>query len=183
MSIIFCTILCTIWRCRYTKTKMKTRQFREIHMEKIQKYKNQSLKFFTLKELEKATKNFSNDFKLGSGGFGTVYKGILDSGIEVAIKKTNNVDMKEIEQYMNEVSLLSQVNHRNLVKLHGCCFEVEVPMLVYEYISNGDLYQHLHNPQVGMHLNWAKRLQIAIDTSEALRYIALTTYHVLKYSF
>lgn len=147
----------------------------------MNKCKDQSTIFFTLKELEKATKNFSEEFKLGSGGVGTVYKGTLDNGTKVAIKKTNNIDLKESEQYINEVSLLSQVNHRNLVKLHGCCLEVEVPMLVYEYVPNGDLCQHIHNAHGGVQLNWAKRLQIAIDTAEALRLENPTTCFIYVY--
>lgn len=101
-----------------------------------------------------------------------MYKGTLDNGVEVAVKRTNRSDvgMKGIlEQFTNEVNLLSQVNHRNLVRLHGCCLEVEVPMLVYEYVSNGDLFQHLQGERPGTQLSWEKRLKIAIDTAEALR--------------
>lgn len=130
---------------------------------------NHTATLYTLKELEKATKNFSDDVKLGTGGFGTVYKGTLDNGLEVAIKKTNQVDMNGSQQFLNEVSVLSQVNHRNLVRLHGCCLEIEVPMLVYEYVANGDLSQHLQGERAGLHLNWEKRLQIAMETAEALR--------------
>jgi hypothetical protein len=137
-------------------------------------YENHPTTLYTLEELERATRNFSDDMKLGSGGFGTVYKGTLDNGVKVAVKRTNHcVEMKGItEQFMNEVTLLSQVNHRNLVRLHGCCLEVEVPMLVYEYVPNGDLFQHLQGERPGPEqLSWAKRLQIAIDTAEALRLV------------
>ena len=107
---------------------------------------------YSLRELEKATKNFAAERILGEGGFGTVYKGTLDNGVEVAIKKTNHVDTSGSQQFVNEVEVLSQVNHRNLVRLHGCCLETEVPMLVYEYVPNGNLLEHLQGQRCELHL-------------------------------
>ncbi|KAG0555123.1 hypothetical protein KC19_12G146300 [Ceratodon purpureus] len=168
-----------VWWCRMQKRRKMQRLTRR-NIRALGKMKsffsslsqgNHTVTLYTLKELEKATKNFSEDLKLGAGGFGTVYKGTLDNGLEVAIKKTNQVDMNGSQQFLNEVSVLSQVNHRNLVRLHGCCLEIEIPMLVYEYVTNGDLSQHLQGERAGLHLNWEKRLQIAMETAEALRYL------------
>jgi serine/threonine protein kinase len=126
---------------------------------------------FSFRELEKATNRFADEHKVGTGGHGTVYKGMLETGLTVAVKKTNHVDISGSQQFLNEVLVLSQVNHRNLVKLHGCCLETEIPILVYEYVPNGNLSEHLRGEKPGTHLNWAKRMQIAIETAEAISYL------------
>jgi serine/threonine protein kinase len=170
-------LLCCIKRTR------KHKQFAQRNFEALGKLQDlftsltdgesNTTTLFSLKELEKATNGFADDQKLGVGGFGTVYKGTMESGLNVAVKRTNQLDTSGAHQFLNEVALLSQVNHRNLVRLHGCCLETEVPMLVYEYVPNGNLSEHLRGEKSSEleHLTWPKRMQIAIETAEALTYL------------
>ncbi|CAL5386716.1 unnamed protein product [Camellia sinensis] len=127
----------------------------------------QSAKIFTSDDLKKATNNYDESRVLGQGGQGTVYKGILPDNTIVAIKS-----QYQIEQFINEVIILSQVNHRNVVKLLGCCLETQIPLVVYEFVTNGTLYEHIHNIDHNRSsITWENRFRIAIETAAALSYL------------
>lgn len=104
-----------------------------------------SVQRYTLADLEKATDKFSSRRILGEGGFGRVYRGVMEDGSELAVKLLLSRDNQNRDiEFIHEVEMLSRLHHRNLVKLFGICIEGRVRCLVYELISNGSVESHLH---------------------------------------
>ncbi|KAG0467452.1 hypothetical protein HPP92_019032 [Vanilla planifolia] len=127
-------------------------------------------RLFSFDELKKCTNNFSEANEIGSGGYGKVYKGVLPSGEQVAIKKAQQGSMQGGNEFRTEIELLSRVHHKNLVGLVGFCFEQGEQMLVYEYIPNGTLRDSLVGRD-GRHLDWPMRLRIALGSARGLAYL------------
>ncbi|XP_062150640.1 LEAF RUST 10 DISEASE-RESISTANCE LOCUS RECEPTOR-LIKE PROTEIN KINASE-like 1.4 isoform X5 [Alnus glutinosa] len=128
---------------------------------------------FTYEELEEATNSFDPSRQLGDGGFGTVYYGKLRDGRVVAVKRLYENNFKRVEQFMTEVEILTRLRHPNLVTLHGCTSKrSQELLLVYEYISNGTVSDHLNGTRSSSALmTWPVRLSIAIESAEALAYL------------
>ncbi|CAO2204772.1 unnamed protein product [Urochloa humidicola] len=135
---------------------------------------------FTYEELDEATDGFSDERELGVGGFGTVYKGIMRDGSTVAVKRLYKNSYKSVEQFQNEVEILSRLRHPNLVTLYGCTSPRSSRdlLLVYEFVPNGTLADHLHGGARGgasspapPPLPWHVRLGIAVETASALNYL------------
>ncbi|XP_061360170.1 wall-associated receptor kinase-like 2 [Gastrolobium bilobum] len=131
----------------------------------------ENVQIFSAEELQRATDNYNSSRFLGQGGYGMVYKGMLPDGTIVAVKKSKEIERNQIETFVNEVVILSQINHRNIVKLFGCCLESEAPLLVYEFIPNGTLSDHIHRKDHEASLPWESRLRIACEVAGALAYM------------
>ncbi|PON40429.1 Serine/threonine protein kinase [Parasponia andersonii] len=125
---------------------------------------------FSYAELRAATGDFSSSNKLGEGGFGDVYKGTLSDGRVVAVKQLSVASNHGKAQFITEIATISVVQHRNLVKLYGCCIEGNRRILVYEYLENRSLDQALFGKN-NLHLDWRTRFNICLGTARGLAYL------------
>ncbi|KAL5711811.1 Receptor-like serine/threonine-protein kinase ale2 [Ranunculus cassubicifolius] len=131
-----------------------------------------SVRTFSLAELEKATEKFSCKKILGEGGFGCVYHGVLEDGVEVAVKLLTREGQGGDREFIAEVEMLSRLHHRNLVKLIGVCVENNRRCLVYELVRNGSVESHLHGPEKrDKVLDWDARMKIALGAARGLAYL------------
>ncbi|KAK8939795.1 Cysteine-rich receptor-like protein kinase 3 [Platanthera guangdongensis] len=128
---------------------------------------------FKYEDLVKATDNFNQNNKLGQGGYGAVYKGILPDGTEVAVKRLSFNTRNWVDQFFNEVTLINQVRHKNLVKLLGCSVDGSESLLVYEFLCNTSLDHYLFakDSLKRATLTWERRFEIIVGTAEGLAYL------------
>ncbi|KAJ4828228.1 hypothetical protein Tsubulata_213111 [Turnera subulata] len=129
------------------------------------------LPLYDFATIRTATNNFSTANKLGEGGFGPVYKGELQSGQEVAVKRLGENSGQGLREFKNEVIFISRLQHRNLVKLLGCCIQGDERMLIYEYMPNRSLDALIFDEESRHLLNWQKRLDIIIGIARGLLYL------------
>ncbi|XP_074576445.1 G-type lectin S-receptor-like serine/threonine-protein kinase At4g27290 [Curcuma longa] len=129
------------------------------------------LPLFDLGTMSTATCDFSIDNKLGEGGFGPVYKGKLGEKQQIAVKRLSETSLQGIEEFKNEVTLIAKLQHRNLVRLLGCCIEGDEKMLVYEYLPNGSLDTFLFSETKRKLLDWEARYRIIVEIARGLHYL------------
>lgn len=163
-----CGLYCATKRRKFRKLKRKHFEINGgLLMMKFEK----TWRIFTVEELVKATNNFDESRLIFESNIGREYRGILSDKTVVAIKPSNYGSHDD--RFVNEVIALSQNNHRNLVRLLGCCLDTARPILVYEYISNGTLYEHIHKMRMRgsspFSLYW--RIKAAAETAAALAYL------------
>ncbi|GMN28879.1 hypothetical protein TIFTF001_041238 [Ficus carica] len=129
------------------------------------------LPLFNLSPIATATENFSVDNKLGEGGFGSVYRGKLEDGKQIAVKRLSISSGQGEKELKNEVKLIAKLQHRNLVKLLGCCIQEEEKLLVYEYMPNKSLNSFIFDQNQGKLLEWSKRYKIICGITRGLQYL------------
>ncbi|GJT07279.1 G-type lectin S-receptor-like serine/threonine-protein kinase [Tanacetum coccineum] len=129
------------------------------------------LQFFSLCEVARATDNFSVSNKIGEGGFGPVYKGVLEDGQEVAVKKLSETSQQGLDEFRNEVICIARLQHRNLVKLLGYCIHRNELILIYEYMNNKSLDMYLFDETKSLMLDWPMRFHVIHGMARGILYL------------
>ncbi|XP_024027464.1 G-type lectin S-receptor-like serine/threonine-protein kinase At4g27290 [Morus notabilis] len=153
-----------IWRKKFKEKYRKTAKYGD-------QEEDLELPLFELSTIIAATRNFSPSNKLGQGGFGPVYKGKLDDGQEIAVKRLSISSGQGIDEFKNEVTLIAKLQHRNLVKLLGCCIQGLEKLLVYEYMPNKSLDVFIFDQTQHILLEWSKRFNIICGIARGLLYL------------
>ncbi|KAF5817095.1 putative protein kinase RLK-Pelle-DLSV family [Helianthus annuus] len=164
------------YACRKLKkqTHMKRRGKWYGHVQKdksLQMEQLDDLQCFSIYEITRATGNFSVSNKIGEGGFGPVYKGVLEDGREIAVKRLSETSQQGLDEFKNEVTCITKLQHRNLVKLLGYCIHQNELILIYEYMTNKSSDQFLFHGTRSLMLNWPQRFNIIHGIARGILYL------------
>ncbi|CAJ2670175.1 unnamed protein product [Trifolium pratense] len=149
----------------------KAEEYTDNVIGELSQAKLQELLLYNFEKLAIATNNFHESNKLGQGGFGPVYKGILQDGKEIAVKRLSVSSGQGLKEFMNEVVVISKLQHRNLVRLLGCCIERDEKMLMYEFMPNKSLDAYVFDPSRNKLLDWEKRFSIIEGIARGILYL------------
>ncbi|KAI3686253.1 hypothetical protein L1987_79927 [Smallanthus sonchifolius] len=171
MGLIF-----VFWR-KWRKNSVLKGEEEQVGNDTDQLYTNESQKedlelpLVGLSEIVKATHNFSFNNKIGEGGYGPVYKGVLQDGKEVAVKRLSKTSNQGLDEFKNEVICISKLQHKNLVRLLGCCIQGDEKLLIYEYMPNKSLDYFIFDESRRKLLDWAERFNIINGIARGLQYL------------
>ncbi|XVE60282.1 hypothetical protein DITRI_Ditri05aG0116400 [Diplodiscus trichospermus] len=176
IGVLLAFALIIMYRKWYKKNKRNAPHRRFVSSFRASVLPNSGAKWFSLSELERATNRFSQKNLIGQGANGVVYKGTLADGTVVAVKQILDLDSKRDEEFSNEVEIISKIRHRNLLSLRGCCVTSDMVKgrrryLVYDFMSNGSLGDHLFNDSSRLQLSWPQRKNIILDVAKGLAYL------------
>ncbi|KAF7034529.1 hypothetical protein CFC21_045532 [Triticum aestivum] len=172
--VALCFIVYCLRRLRIKNTKGKGKRPHEFQEgDEVWEMEAELSEFavFDFNQILEATDNFSEENKLGEGGFGPVYKGRFPDGVEIAVKRLDSDSGQGFIEFKNEVELIAKLQHRNLVRLMGCCSQGEEKILVYEYLPNKSLDFFIFDEDRKALLDWNKRIAIIVGTAEGLLYL------------
>ncbi|KAF3448233.1 hypothetical protein FNV43_RR08946 [Rhamnella rubrinervis] len=171
IGVVITILIVAMFIIMYWKKRMQLKNFMKNGGAMLKNH----IKILTESEIIEATENYRH--LLGRGSYGSVFKGKLPNGTQIAVKKANGLvprgmDWTQIDQqFQREICVISLVNHRNVVKLLALCLESKYPMLVYEYVSNGTVFEHIHNSRSSHFKSWKIVLKIGAETASALNYL------------
>ncbi|PIN06944.1 Serine/threonine protein kinase [Handroanthus impetiginosus] len=171
MGIVLVGLSLTLCAQKRRKICLLLRRRGERRLGYANNHKELELPLFDLYTISKATDNFSNNKKIGEGGFGPVYKGQLEEGQEIAVKRLSTSSLQGIDEFKNEVICVAKLQHRNLVKLLGCCIHGQEYLLIYEYMPNKSLDLFLFDPMKSAFLDWPRRFHIINGIARGLLYL------------
>ncbi|PWZ06600.1 G-type lectin S-receptor-like serine/threonine-protein kinase B120 [Zea mays] len=176
LPVMACLLMLTSCVCLVTicKSRARTRRWnKEAHERSVHGFwdQNPELSCTSFAELKAATNSFHEANLLGQGGFGKVYKGTLEDGREVAVKRLSNGSEQGKEQLRNELVLIASLQHKNLVRLLGCCIHEDEKLLIYEYLPNKSLDKFLFDPALKSMLDWPKRFNIIKGVARGILYL------------
>ncbi|XVE88274.1 hypothetical protein DITRI_Ditri19aG0056400 [Diplodiscus trichospermus] len=161
--LIFLALGILWWRYYFKAKRWKKNDLKALDVQTVS---------FTLKQIKAATNNFDSANKIGEGGFGPVYKGQLSDGTVIAVKQLSSKSSQGNREFMNEIGMISCLQHQNLVKLYGCCIEGDQLLLVYEYLENNSLSRALFGPEYSqINLDWPTRYKICLGIARGLAFL------------
>ncbi|KAL9146169.1 hypothetical protein ABFS82_13G092300 [Erythranthe guttata] len=163
VCVIFLMLSILWWKGYLKGKKRRGKEFEGLEFQTVA---------FTLKQIRAATNNFDPSNKIGEGGFGPVFKGVLPDGTVIAVKQLSSKSRQGNREFLNEIGMISCLQHPNLVKLYGCCIEGDQLLVVYEYMDNNSLAHVLFDSKESqLMLDWPTRFQICIGIARGLAFL------------